>query len=445
MAISLSHAMGLPPADAISYFKSKGLKLSGDWHEIWGRAQAQAFTVANVARLDVLQDIHEALDTALREGKTAKWFEDTLTPKLQAKGWWGPRKEQDARGRDITVAQGSPTRLRLIYGQNLQTAYMAGRYREMLANADDRPWWTYVAVLDAATRPSHAALHGLTFRFDDPFWGSHYPPNGWGCRCRVRARSNKNLERDGATPDSSEGRLVSRQVEIKDRRTGEVTTREVTGYRLPSGQVCETDPGFSYNPGEAAYGTDMEAARKLALVRDARLRSQAIQALNGNPERRSAWEAFAAEVLDSRRGGSGQAQVVHFMRSEVADAVREAGGEPVQVVTASAKRLLHADSAKHAAMGTSPGREALLRLPEVLDAATVVLWDEVNANLLYVCPAGEPGKVLKVVVDVPMRAKDATALKRLGRFDAVINAMEVGEAVVQPLGRSQYRVLWEKK
>lgn len=442
--VSLAAAMTMPPKDAISYFESKGLTLSGDWHEIWHRAQAQSFTVANVARMDVLQDIREAVSTALREGKTGKWFEDALTPKLQAKGWWGKRLDKDARGKDIAVRQGSPARLRLIYGQNLQTAYMAGRYREQLADADERPWWTLVVVMDAVTRPTHAALNGLTFRFDDPFWTTHYPPNDWGCRCRVRARSARALERDRVTPGSSEGRLVTRQVEVKDRRTGEVVEREVTGFRLPSGLVCETGVGFSYNPGEAAYGTDMEAARKLALVQDAGLRSQAIQALNGNPARAQAWADFADGVLDSRRGGAAQVQVVHFMRSEVAAFVREMDREPAQVVTQSAKRLLHADSARHTAAGTAPSREDILRLPTLMDQAETVLWDSAKENLVYLCPIRKPGKVLKVVVDAPARPKDAKALQPFGRFDAVINEMEVLEADMRPVGGSQYRMIWPK-
>jgi hypothetical protein len=32
-------------------------------------------------------------------------------------------------------------------------------------------------------RPTHAALHGKIFAWDDPFWDWHTPPWEWGCRC----------------------------------------------------------------------------------------------------------------------------------------------------------------------------------------------------------------------------------------------------------------------
>jgi SPP1 gp7 family putative phage head morphogenesis protein len=433
--VSLSYALGLPPKDAISYLESKGAKITFNWHDVWQEAQAKSFTVSGVARMDVLEDIRGALKTVLAEGKGEKWFRQQLEPVLRAKGWWGK-------------GAGGPARLNLIYRQNVQTAYQAGRYKQMLENADNRPWWRYVAVLDQRTRPAHRLLNGRTFRHDDAFWGSHYPPNGWNCRCRVQALSDVGLEREGITPESGAERMTTRDVDVVDRRTGEVTTRQVKGFRTdagPDSPVVWTDPGFSYNPGQAAYGLDMEAARKLSLVQDVHLRAQAVQALNGNPARRAAWEDFAEGVLDSRRGGAAQTQVVHFMRTEVAQAVRDAGGDPVQVVTASAKRILHADSAKHHAMSTAPAREDILRLPELLDEATAVLWDADNANLVYVCPAAESDRVLKVVVDVPMRPKDARGLKKLGRFDAVVNMMEVGEVGMRPVGESRLAVLWAKK
>lgn len=446
--VSLSYALGLPPKDAISYLESKGAQITFDWKEVWQNAQAKAFTVTSVARLDVLGDIRGALKTAAAEGKTDKWFRQQLEPVLRAKGWWGKRTELGADGKEKTVNMGSPARLNLIYRQNMQTAYMAGRYKQMLENADNRPWWRYVAVLDRRTRPAHRLLNGRTFRFDDPFWGSHYPPNGWGCRCRVQALSDVGLEREGQVVELGQDRMVTRDVELVDRRTGEATLRQVTGYKTGPATDAPTvwaDPGFSYNPGQAAYGLDMEGARRLSLVQDTSLRAQAVQALNGNPARQAAWENFARGVLDTRHGGTAQAQVVHFMRGEVAQAVRELGGEPVQVVTASARRILHADSAKHHLMGTAPAREDLLRLPGLMDEATSVLWDTENVNLVYVCPAKERGHVLKIVVDVPMRPKDARGLKKLGRFDAVVNVLEIGEVDARPLAQSQYRLLWAKE
>lgn len=94
-------------------------------------AHAKAFAVAKVARLDILQDIRNAVDRALADGTTFD-IRDNLTPLLKAKGWWG---------RDpVTGAQmGSPHRLETIYRTNLQTAYMAGRHKDFRENADDRP------------------------------------------------------------------------------------------------------------------------------------------------------------------------------------------------------------------------------------------------------------------------------------------------------------------
>lgn len=257
----LAYCMTLPPRQAIAYLESKGYAITWDWEELWQDAQAQAFTVAKVTRLDILQDIRDAVTQAITEGKTLAWFAKELTPVLQAKGWWGRKEHVDAETGEVSQVQlGSKWRLKTIYRTNLQTAYMAGRFQEQLANVDDRPYWQYVAILDGLTRPSHRAMNGKVFRYDDPFWGSFYPPNGWGCRCRVKALSGDNLTRGGLKVETSEGKL-GHAMRLVSEKTGEM--REVATYKAVDPVTGKTvtvspDAGWSYNPGAAAWRPDMK-------------------------------------------------------------------------------------------------------------------------------------------------------------------------------------------
>ena len=47
-------------------------------------------------------------------------------------------------------------------------------------------YFRYTAVLDSRTREAHRKLHGKTLPKTDKFWDTNYPPNGWGCRCKVQ-------------------------------------------------------------------------------------------------------------------------------------------------------------------------------------------------------------------------------------------------------------------
>lgn len=249
----LKYCMTLPPQRAIAYLKNKGYALSDDWEDVWQEAHDKAFTVAKVTRLDVLQDIRNILQEALDEGKTGRWFEKELTPLLQKKGWWGKKETVDPETGEIERVQlGSPWRLQTIYRTNLQTAYMAGRYAGQMENVDDRPYWMYVAVMDDCTRPEHAALNGKVFPYDDPFWDAFYPPNGWGCRCRVVPVTADYVARSGIRISSSSGSLGSRLQTIS-QKSGEMrkvatfsTVDPVTRRRV----TISPDAGWSYIPGK---------------------------------------------------------------------------------------------------------------------------------------------------------------------------------------------------
>jgi len=259
--IDLAYAIGLKPEKAIEYFKAKGYAFSWNWEEIWQEAHARAFTVAKVTRMDILQDIRTGIQDALDNGSTYQEFAKGLTPLLKSKGWWGRQEQVNEQTGEITSVQlGSPYRLRTMFDQNVQTAYNVGRYRTQMENVADRPYWEYVAVMDARTRPAHAMLNGRVFRSDDPFWDSFYPPNGWRCRCRVRALDDANLAERGQQVESSQGKLSQRD-ELVSKKTGEL--QPVTVFRDISTQTGKKesvapDVGWSYNPGKVDWKPDLK-------------------------------------------------------------------------------------------------------------------------------------------------------------------------------------------
>lgn len=258
----IGYATSLEPKDAIRFLQAKGAQVSGNWTEWLDGQHARAFTVANVTKLDVLQDIQDSLAKALKGGQTLQQWKDGLIPELQRKGWWqrqGSTTELQAAGRvdeQGVIAKGlTPHRLKTIFQTNMQSAYMAGRYEQMIEQAEERPYWQYVAILDSKTRPAHRALNGRVFRYDDAAWGAFYPPNGFNCRCRVRNFTKLEIERRQIPVSSTEGKLRQVQVPLKSGETATVT--RLVDRALPGGKF-QPDAGFSNNPGLSAWQPRLE-------------------------------------------------------------------------------------------------------------------------------------------------------------------------------------------
>jgi hypothetical protein len=69
---------------------------------------------------------------------------------------------------------------------------------------------------------------------DHTWWHTHFASNGWGCKCKVRGRSQKYIDRKGikVSKAPNDGLL-----DWTDKATGEV-------HKIPKG----IDPGFDYAP-----------------------------------------------------------------------------------------------------------------------------------------------------------------------------------------------------
>ena len=91
------------------------------------------------------------------------------------------------------------------FNQAEANARMAKKWEGFKENADIYPNLQYRAINDDRTSPEHRALNGIVLPINDPFWNTHYPPLGWGCRCSVTQTDKPVKQVSGNIPEVSEG------------------------------------------------------------------------------------------------------------------------------------------------------------------------------------------------------------------------------------------------
>lgn len=234
--LSIRTVFDLRPEAAIAYLDAKGYRTSIDWTDTFNEEHDAAFTVAKIAKLDLLRTIHVSLLDAMTNGTPFEAWAADLKPQLERAGWWGRVTNPDITGVAAPVFVG-PRRLRTIYDTNIRMARSAALWERVQASKALLPFLKYSAVLDRRTRPQHAAWNGTILPVDHPFWLTHFPPCGWNCRCTALQYSQGMLDRAGLTvtevPDVT-------PVPFFNKSTGQTVN-------VPRG----IDPGFGYNPGVA--------------------------------------------------------------------------------------------------------------------------------------------------------------------------------------------------
>ena len=256
--------IGMEPTEAIEFLRQKKI-LAGKVFikDLQDSALARATTIARLSSLEMTKDIYQSLETAMREGKGFNQWKKELLGEFERKGWVFGKDKSISRGKDGNLLAdpktgeyfGTPRRLNTIYRVNMQSAYSAARYQRMRDNVDNRPYWQYSAVGDERTRPAHLALSGKIYRYDDPFWTTFYPPNGFNCRCSVIALAERDLKRRGMDKQDDSSEFL---VEV-ERPADKAGNREKTiGFKLPDGSVRVTDKGFDYNVGRLNYKPNLD-------------------------------------------------------------------------------------------------------------------------------------------------------------------------------------------
>ncbi|EGF92433.1 F protein [Asticcacaulis biprosthecium C19] len=229
----------LPPKDAIAYFRSKGLQPSFAWQDVWQDQHAQAFTVAKMLQVQLLEDTRAIVDQALAEGWTQAMFDAELAPRLKAAGWWGKQLMGDPDTGEVKLVQlGSKRRLKTIFQTNLRVAHQVGNWQRAWAVRATTPYMMFRHNSVRFPRLEHKAWDGTILPITDAWWDTHYPPCAWGCKCTTMSLSQAML-------DQRKLKVTLKPVRFPPKayvnpRTGEPATIE--------GGI---DPGWNYNVGKA--------------------------------------------------------------------------------------------------------------------------------------------------------------------------------------------------
>ena len=77
------------PDKALQYIKQKNLKPAFSYKDVWNEEHITSFTVAKVMNVDILQDIKNAVEKAIKNGETLSQFKKNLLPTLYKAGWTG--------------------------------------------------------------------------------------------------------------------------------------------------------------------------------------------------------------------------------------------------------------------------------------------------------------------------------------------------------------------
>ncbi len=233
--------------EAIDHFRSKVKMPTKRWSDMLEGQHTRAFTVAGATKDAILTDFHTAIDKAISQGTTLDEFRKDFDKIVETHGW----SYNGTRG----------WRTRTIYEANLRTANAAGRYKQMTDPDVLRyqPYWRYVHDDSVAhPRPEHKAWDGLTLSAADPWWSTHTPPNGWGCKCHWEGVSKREMKAAGKT-DLDKAPPIEAEMRIINTSFGP------TEISVPKG----IDPGWGYSVGEAAYGKRLEEAEFAAWQKNA--------------------------------------------------------------------------------------------------------------------------------------------------------------------------------
>lgn len=382
-------------------------------------AHSRAFTVAKIARIDLLSDIQTSLSEAYKKGQGFTEWRDNIKPVLAKKGWLGyvtvkkpktgeaegagggnPRSEgglSSPEKSETTIYVGS-RRLKRIFETNMRVSVAKARYESQMGSAGE--YFRYKAVLDRRTRPSHAKLHGMILPKTHKFWEKNYPPNDWGCRCQVQVLTQSEMQSYGFKP-----------------------------YAGTPLNVASKD--WAYNPGKSAQSLDSVLAKKAANL-SGELKNIVKNDLKNYERDRNlyVWQKGLDEAVDELLVKQDKTSPIKAFQLGKIDAyvskrIFEIAGIELadSFIAADKKSILHIRPSRKKAYNQALSIDEIRQIPNVLYEAKNVSFDANEGNLVYWFDDKEDAeKINKIIVNLNYALKKfkvTNYMVTIGKVDKV--------------------------
>jgi len=179
----------VPFVEAIAYLKDRLAIADSDWRALLRAAGARAETVVDAQAEAMHKDLLAAAGEIYAEGGTPDDFKARYQAIADRYGWATPSDPG--------------WHSNLIWRMETFGARAAGRWEQarrlQAANPRLRYYFRYVTAGDHRVRDTHRKWHDVILPIDHWFWRTHFPPNGFNCRCHVMIVSERDLVRYGWT------------------------------------------------------------------------------------------------------------------------------------------------------------------------------------------------------------------------------------------------------
>jgi len=375
----------VPFQEAIDHFQGK-LKIPTEhWDDMLGTIHAKAFTIAGATKADLLTDIFNDVNEVLSNGGTITDYRKLFDKTVNKHGW--PYKGN--RG----------WRTRVIYDTNLRTSHMAGKWSQFQRVKQTRPFLQYFTVGDERVRPEHREWHHLVLHIDDPWWQTHYPPNGWGCRCGARSLSPRQIRKEKlqiaeqAPAIQTTDRLILGK---SDKQTGEIPVIQV-----PKG----IDTGWNYNVGQAWLGPDIAFGEKLMAMPNAMRTAALNNAKDLTQHLQKDFAPWVTKLEQRSKPLNNEIKTVGYLSPKVIDELIRRDQVPsTAVITTTDKDIIH--MIREAKDGRHIPLDQIRAMPTTIGGGhSAVLWDKRDPALVYVFDVPGDDRTAKAIIRVNYKIK----------------------------------------